>query len=60
MMCDEGWPYLFSDRVSGRGKRMDQGTEEMRHFTQRELKKFDGRDGRPAYIEPGLTFREAA
>jgi len=29
---------------------MDQGTEEMRHFTQRELKKFDGRDGRPAYI----------
>jgi predicted heme/steroid binding protein/uncharacterized membrane protein len=29
---------------------MDQGIEEMRNFTQRELKEFDGRNGRAAYI----------
>ncbi|MDH4265249.1 MAG: hypothetical protein OEW45_06385 [Deltaproteobacteria bacterium] len=29
---------------------MDRGTERMRYFTKRELKEFDGKDGRPAYI----------
>jgi predicted heme/steroid binding protein/uncharacterized membrane protein len=43
-------PICSGIGFQGRRERMNQGTEGIRYFTKSELKKFDGRDGRPAYI----------